>query len=248
VVWAMRGKPPRVPPAAQLAFAGTQGVRLLPGTYTLRLTKNGKTYETKIDVRLDRRATFTLADRQAQFKTASEIAALFGAESALVERINTLREALASTSAGLTVGDALKAELSTFDEKANAVRKEIVATTEGGAITGEERLREHTDQLYGAVNGFEGRPGRYHLARLAALRRELAGVQADFSALLGRDLSTLNEALKARGLPAIPPPPMEVAEDDDADARRSGSHVGRIDPDAAFGVAAAVPKNFRIYR
>ncbi|MCK9192553.1 MAG: hypothetical protein M0P19_01595 [Nevskia sp.] len=248
VVWAMRGKPPRVPPAAQLAFAGTQGVRLLPGTYTLRLTKNGKTYETKIDVRLDRRAAFTLADRQAQFKTASEIGALFGAESALVERINTLREALATTSAGLTVGDALKAELSTFDEKADAVRKQIVATTEGGAITGEERLREHTDQLYGAVNGFEGRPGRYHLARLAALRRELAGVQADFSALLGRDLSALNEALKTRGLPAIPPPPMEVADDDDADAARSSSHVGRIDPDAAFGVAAAVPKNFRIYR
>jgi hypothetical protein len=31
-------------------------------------------------------------------------------------------------------------------------------TTEGGAITGEERLREHTDQLYGAILSYEGKP------------------------------------------------------------------------------------------
>ena len=31
------------------------------------------------------------------------------------------------------------------------MRKRIVATKEGGAITGEERLREHTDTLYGAI-------------------------------------------------------------------------------------------------
>ncbi len=51
VVWSMREKAPRVPPAVQLAFAGTQGPLVLPGTYTVRMTKGGEVYESKFDVR-----------------------------------------------------------------------------------------------------------------------------------------------------------------------------------------------------
>ena len=63
VMWTMREKPPRVPPAAQIAFGGTRGVRFAPGEYTVRLTKSGKTYETKFTIGLDRRAKFTEADK-----------------------------------------------------------------------------------------------------------------------------------------------------------------------------------------
>ena len=53
------------------------------------------------------------------------------------------------------------------------MRKKIVATTEGGAITGEERLREHTDQLYGAILSYEGKPATYQIAYIDTLKREL---------------------------------------------------------------------------
>ncbi|MFL6527634.1 MAG: WD40/YVTN/BNR-like repeat-containing protein, partial [Chthoniobacterales bacterium] len=56
VTWSMREKPPRVPPAAQVAFSGSRGPRVVPGTYTIRLTKGGQTIETKVNVGLDRRA------------------------------------------------------------------------------------------------------------------------------------------------------------------------------------------------
>src|SRR2546430_17331319 len=39
VAWSMRLKPPRVPTAAQAAFFSTQGPRVLPGAYLVRLTK-----------------------------------------------------------------------------------------------------------------------------------------------------------------------------------------------------------------
>ena len=48
----MTEKAPRVPPAAQIAFSGTRGPRVLPGVYTIRLTKNGKVMETKLTVGL----------------------------------------------------------------------------------------------------------------------------------------------------------------------------------------------------
>ena len=67
VVWSMREKPPRVPPAVQLAYSGTQGPRVLPGTYTVRMTKGGQVYEAPLEVGLDRRATFTVEQRQQQY-------------------------------------------------------------------------------------------------------------------------------------------------------------------------------------
>ena len=101
-----------------------------------------------------------------------------------------------------------------FDGKLDAVRKQIVATTEGGAITGEERLREHTDQLYGAILAYEGKPGDYQVARIDALRKELGDVTRDFENLVTKDLPALNEALKAKGKEPIPPPPAKIAVND----------------------------------
>ena len=87
VIWSMREKPPRVPPAVQIAGAGTQGPRYLPGTYTVRMTKGGKVSETKLTVGLDRRVKFSAADRKLQFDAAMKVHALFGEESALMDRI-----------------------------------------------------------------------------------------------------------------------------------------------------------------
>src|SRR4029434_4459275 len=195
VTWPMREKPPRVPPAAQVAFAGIRGPRLLPGVYTVRWTKAGKVSETKLTVGLDRRAKFSEADRKAQFDAAMRVHVLFGEESALMGRILSLRAALAKTGPALPEGDPLRKTVSDFDQKVDAVRKKIVATTEGGAITGEERLREHTDQLYGALLSYEGKPGGYQIAYIDALKRELADVTKEFEQLLAQDLPGLNESL-----------------------------------------------------
>src|SRR5882757_969060 len=73
VVWTMHLRPPHVPPAVQLAEAGTQGPRALPGTYTVRLQKNGKSYATQITVGLDQRVRWSLADRQKQYDAAMKV-------------------------------------------------------------------------------------------------------------------------------------------------------------------------------
>nr|MDQ2660170.1 sialidase [Verrucomicrobiota bacterium] len=203
VTWSMREKPPRVPPAAQVAFAGTRGPRVLPGAYTVRLTKNGKVTETKINVTLDRRAKFSAADRKAQYDAAMRVRALFGAESALMDKILPLRGALAKAAQPLPEADPLRKTLTDFDGKVDAVRKQIVATTEGGAITGEERLREHTDQLYGALLSYEGKPAVYQMAYIDALQKELGDVTKEFEQLQSKDLPAVNEQLKAKGQPAL---------------------------------------------
>ncbi len=211
VIWSMREKPPRVPPAAQLANSGIVGPRLLPGTYTVRMTKAGKVSETKLTVGLDRRVKFSEADRKLQYDAAMKVHALFGEESALMDRILFLRGALAKAGTALSEGDSVRKTVMDFDGKVDAVRKKIVATTEGGAITGEERLREHTDQLYGAILSYEGKPGDYQNAYIDALKRELDDVTKEFEQLLAKELPGVNDLLKSKGQQPIAPPPIRVA-------------------------------------
>jgi photosystem II stability/assembly factor-like uncharacterized protein len=206
VTWQMRAKPPRVPPAAQIAFNSVQGPRVPPGTYTVRMTKGKETYETKIDVGLDRRVTFSVADRRAQYDAAMRVRTLFGEMSALVDEINAVRTQADAAGAKLAAGDSTKKQLTDLSGKADAIRKKIVATKEGGAITGEERLREHTDTLYGAIMSYDGKPSDYQLARIDALNRELGDVKQDFAKLRAGDLAKTNAALKAKNLPEIAVP------------------------------------------
>ena len=244
VVWTMHLRAPHVPPAAQVSQAGTQGPRVLPGIYRIRMEKNGAVYETQLNIGLDPRVGWNTDDRRAQYDAAMKVYELFNDESALFDRIATLRGQVAQASERRHLGDALQARLHGFDEKLDSVRKQIVATTEGGALTGEERLREHTDQLYGAITSWEGPPSRYQNDNIAALRSQLAGIDADFSILTKGSLPGLNKALRAGGLEPLSVP-AAVTDDDAARGGGAAGGGGRGDADAR-GVAA-LPKTLRLW-
>jgi len=228
VTWSMREKPPRVPPAAQIAFAGTRGPRLVPGDYTVRLTKAGKVYEAKLTVGLDRRAKFTAEDRKAQYDAAMKVHALFNDESALMDRILSLRRDVGKAASAVPENDPMKKSIEGFDDKVENVRKKIVATKEGGAITGEERLREFLAGLYSDVNGYDGKPTDEQVARTEALRRELEDVISEFQKLVSPQLPALNKQLAAKKLP-----PINLISEQDWQKAQSAAEGG---PGASTGI------------
>ena len=203
VQWSMRLKPPKVPPAATALFEAGVGPRVLPGTYTVKLTKNGKVYTGKLEVALDPRAKFTVEDRKAQFALMGKLSETIGHMSWAVEAIAGVRDAANARAAGLDAKDPLQAELTDYAAKANALRSRIVATKEGGAITGEERIREYLGSVYGAVNSYEGRPTKAQADRAAVLSHELDDVVGDFTKLNTAKLEALNQSLAAKKLAAI---------------------------------------------
>src|SRR6266403_651667 len=86
VEWPMRLKAPHVPPAATLAFEAAQGPRVLPGTYTVKMTRGKETYATELVVELDPRAKFTIAERKQEFDAAMRVYNLPGDMSFQVDR------------------------------------------------------------------------------------------------------------------------------------------------------------------
>lgn len=206
VYWSMSRKPPTVPPAASVAGNSLQGPRVPPGTYTLRLTKGDQVLEDRITVGLDRRAQFSVADRQANYDASMRVHAMFGRMSDLVAKIQAVRGGAEGVGGKLPADDVLRASLTALSARVETLRKEIVATKEGGAITGEERLREHMDSLYGGLIGYEGKPADTLVAYIGVLDRRLKTLETDFAAIRDGDLAKANAALKARGLPEIEVP------------------------------------------
>jgi len=208
-LWSMHLKPPRVPPAATAAFGAVFGPRVAPGVYTVKMTKGDKVYTAQLNVVLDPRAKFTVADRQAQFDLVTKLGAMLNHMSWAVDAIIGVRDSAAARAAKLPEADPLRPKLLQVSEAADKIRSKIVATKEGGMITGEERLREFlagssdSGGLYGDVSSYEGRPTDSQVARAEALSHELEDVIHEFTDLANKQLPDLNRGLQAKKLEPI---------------------------------------------
>jgi len=203
--WSMRLKAPKVPTAASGAFGAVTGPRVLPGTYTVRMTKDKNVYTTKLVVTADPRSAHSAEDRKEQLSLTMKLYALLGDMTYAVDRINSVRAALQQRIRGLPTNDPLLTRLQTAQGQIDELRKKIVATKEGGAITGEERLRENLADLYGNVNFYEGRPSQTQIERADAIARELANVVKSFDDWLAKEMPSLNSDLAKAKLDSIVP-------------------------------------------
>jgi photosystem II stability/assembly factor-like uncharacterized protein len=201
VAWSMRMQPPRVPTAASAAFV--VGPRFLPGRYTVKLTDGDSTYSTSLRVVGDPRVSHTIADKKAQFALSVTLYDLMNQMSTVVDHMNDMRGSLGDRGTGLASADSLLRALTKGSAQVDTMRKKIVATKEGGMITGEERLRENLAELYGSVVGYDGRPSEMQVERTGAISREMGDVSKDFERWIQIELPKINKLLQARGMQPI---------------------------------------------
>jgi hypothetical protein len=228
----MRVKAPAVAPAATILEEATQGPRVPPGTYTVKLTKGDQVYTEQLNVMLDPRAKFSVADRKAQFELEMKVYKLLEHMTWAVEAIEGVRNGANERAAKLPEKDALQIQLQHLASQCDALRSKIVATKEGGMITGEERIREHLGQLYGAIDNYEGRPTDYQGARSDSLGHELQDVIDDFQRLTQKELPGINLGLKKKKLDAIAP----LAEADWQNKREAESALSGVTQMERVGV------------
>ena len=224
VEWPMRLKGPKLPPAANLvpnmfAFVGP---RAASGPYTARLTKNKEVFTTPFTLVPDPRSTHSAADRTEQVTLVNQLYADLNDLTYTVEGIQSVRDS-ARTRAKTVSKDALATKLNAFADQLEALRGRLVATKEGGRLTGEEQLREQMGDLYGKVNGYDGKPTGGQAALAAVLEGEMKKGAAEFDALLARSLPALNAGLASKKLGEIKRETRESWDKRSEDAARGGS-------------------------
>jgi photosystem II stability/assembly factor-like uncharacterized protein len=198
VTWGMRMPAPPVPAAATLAQASGGGPRLLPGTYTVRMTKEGQVLTMPFEVRADPRWKASAEDRKAQFDLLMKLYGTFRDMTYAVDALNGARTSLLGRAAALPAKDKQRTRFETAADQLDTIRRRIVATKEGGMLTGEERLRENLDDLYIDVINYEGRPTDAEAERADALARELADTIKELDAWTAREAKGLNVKVLTR--------------------------------------------------
>jgi photosystem II stability/assembly factor-like uncharacterized protein len=203
VQWPMRMRPPRFPSGNSVIFSGgvSVGPRMPAGKYTVKYVKGSETYTQTIELVPDPRAPYTAEERALQVKTVRNLYDMVERFTFLTERTIDLREQANARAAKLSGND--KTQLAALANKLDAMVKTLVATREGGWLSGEEEIRERLGMLYGAVNVYDGRPTDPQLNEMATLAKELDAKQAAFDAIVAKDVAAANKSLVAKKLDAL---------------------------------------------
>jgi photosystem II stability/assembly factor-like uncharacterized protein len=174
VYWNLRMNPPKVASGGtKIDASGFTAPMVLPGTYTMRLKVGDKEYKQLLTlVHDDTNPDFTLADRQAQYKTAMELYNMLEELAATVASINTRQTQLKALVA--KEADAkLKKALQAYHDELETLRSTLLATQQKSIFADEVRLRERISEVYTAVAGQEAAPSNLQVQSVSMLRKDV---------------------------------------------------------------------------
>jgi photosystem II stability/assembly factor-like uncharacterized protein len=207
VAWPMRLPPPKLPGANSLVLSpfAMLGPRVPAGIYTVKLIQGDKTYTSPVELAPDPRSTHTAEDRAVQQQTAKELYDLLSRLTYLADVTVTVRDQARERAGALPKGDKLRGRLEALATSFESQRATLVATSEGGWLSGERQLREKLGELYGGVNGYEGRPSRSQLDQVKVLGGELDRAAGRIDKLQAGELAAVNRELEGKKLAPIKP-------------------------------------------
>lgn len=200
VDWPMRMKAPKMPAGSSISGGAFFGPRAPAGTYTVKLIKGKETYTSKIELTPDTRTTYTADERALQNKTVRRLYDMLADFTFLTERVRVLRDQANARAEKLSGADRKK--VTAFATKLDEQYKTLVSTREGGWLSGEEQLREQIGALYGAVNGYDGRPTESQLAETERVAGEL-GKKVAWLETASKELAEINRTLTAKKLETL---------------------------------------------
>jgi photosystem II stability/assembly factor-like uncharacterized protein len=178
------------------------GPTALPGSYTARLTANGKSYTAAFTVKMDPRVKTSAATLDQKFRLETRLASLFSQTSRAMKQAGSLTEPLQKLSQQAT-GPALDS-VQTFQSKLTAV----VGAAAGflAPPTNEitlSRVNGQVATLYGQVWQADAEPTAAQSEAAAAAEHDASDVMKRWDALKTADLAVLNRALHTANLPEV---------------------------------------------
>ena len=182
---------------------------VMPGTYTVKLTANGRNYTEPLTVRMDPRVHTSPADLQQQFTLSMHLYDdIVGAKKAL-EQIRAMREKLRPVRDRAGAG-AIADAVTIFEQKLVALEGAGGGGRGGGrgAVAGPDTLgsvNASLQLLMRLMQEADVAPTTQAAAAAADRRKAMAGLMQRWAAIQSQDLVRLNTQLRQANLPEVSP-------------------------------------------
>jgi hypothetical protein len=178
------------------------GPTALPGSYTARLTANGKTYTAPFSVKMDPRVEVSAAALEKKFQLETRLASLLSETSTAAMQASSIHEPLQKLNQQAT-GSAHD-KLQAFETKLAAVvgSPSGFAAPPADAIT-LARVTGQVATLYGQIWQVDAEPTASQSEALAAVERDAADAMKRWNVLKTTDLPALNRELRGAKLPEV---------------------------------------------
>ncbi len=205
-----------------------RGVTALPGTYTVKLTVSGQSYNQPLTLKMDPRINTSAAELQKQFDAATEVsrrqAEISEAQRGMNQLLSQARKLHSQVHDNASLVSSLDALVTKAEDVAGAPPAHF------GMIPSKPTI-EHADletlsrklaKIFSAINDGDAAPTEDAMKAFSTAKTDLLAVMAKWNALTTKNLPEVNDQLKKAGLPPIVigaqgPAPAEDATSDDDD-------------------------------
>jgi photosystem II stability/assembly factor-like uncharacterized protein len=176
------------------------GPTVLLGSYTARLTANGKTYTASFTVKMDPRVKISAVGLEKKFQLEKRLAASLSETSQAVLQAGSLRDSLQKLSQ--QASGETNSSLQAFQNKLAALLGGSPGSSTAGEIT-LTRVNGEVQVLYGQVWQADAEPTAAQSVAAASAESEASNAMKKWDTLKTSDLSALNQALRSANLPEV---------------------------------------------
>jgi photosystem II stability/assembly factor-like uncharacterized protein len=199
---AVPGKTPRRP----------DGARVLPGTYSVKFTANGRSLTAPLTISMDPRVRTPQKGLQQQFDLESELSGLLTGSTKAIRQARSVREQLEAVT---------KQATGPVAEQAEAIAKRVGEQLEAAGGGGEPELVQVNNQvytLYGDIDSADAAPGSALATAAGRMRRDVPRAMNRWTELTA-EITAFNRQLQAARIPEIrlDRAPADDGDSDDSD-------------------------------
>ena len=178
------------------------GPTAMPGTYTARLTVDGKSYTAPFVLKMDPRVKTSTAGLERKFQLETRLASLLTQTSEAVQQAGSVRDPLQKVSGEATgpMRDSIQAFQNKFLTLLGAPAGFLAPPANENTLT---RANSQVAVLYGQIWQVDADPTSSQSEAFAAIERDAADVMKRWDAFRTTDLPALNHSLGGANLPEI---------------------------------------------
>ena len=178
------------------------GPTAMPGTYTARLTADGKNYTTSFVLKMDPRVKTSTAGLERKFQLETRLASLLSETSQAVQQAGSIREPLQKLSQQATgsMHDSVQAFQTKFLALLGAPAGFLAPPVNENTLI---RTNSQIAVLYGQIWQVDADPTTSQSDAFAAIERDTSDVMKRWDAFRTTDLPALNHSLSGANLPEI---------------------------------------------